>query len=160
MKQLTTFRLILFSLMMFCNLNLFAIDLITDQVVVNVEEAGTLSTKISNTDKYRITNLKIVGKLNDTDFDYIKEVGAGDGKRLKILDLGEALLVSKRDYVSKDNQLPSSAFSGCKNLTNLILPSSIISIGRYAFKGCSSLTSLVIPEGITSIDAYAFEGCI
>lgn len=132
MKQLTTFRLLIVCLMMFCNLNLFAIDLITDQVVVDVEEAGTLSTKISNTDKYRITNLKIVGKLNDTDFAFIKEIGAGDGKRLKILDLGEAVLVCNRDYGSKDNQLPSSAFSDCKNLTNLILPSGLISIGRGA----------------------------
>ena len=51
------------------------------------------------------------------------------------------------------------AFSGCSGLTSVSLPSSVTSIGKYAFSGCSGLTEIVIPEGVTSIEMYAFSGC-
>lgn len=46
------------------------------------------------------------------------------------------------------------AFSGCRNLTSINIPSSVESIGRGAFYGCQNLTSLTIPSGVTSIDTY------
>ena len=52
------------------------------------------------------------------------------------------------------------AFYGCRGLTSVSLPSSLTSIGRYAFYGCSGLTGkLVIPEGVTSIEDYTFQSC-
>ncbi len=51
------------------------------------------------------------------------------------------------------------AFSGCSNLTSIILPNDITSIGGYAFKDCARLTNINIPNSVAQIDGYAFQGC-
>ena len=51
------------------------------------------------------------------------------------------------------------AFWGCSGLTSITIPNSVTSIGREAFEGCSGLTSVTIPNSVTSIDAYAFQSC-
>jgi hypothetical protein len=51
------------------------------------------------------------------------------------------------------------AFSGCSGLTSITIPNSVTSIGEYAFSGCSGLTSVTIPNSVTSIGGSAFSGC-
>ena len=47
-----------------------------------------------------------------------------------------------------------------EELTNLVVPEGVTSIGESAFFGCSGLTGeLVIPEGVTSIGGSAFGRC-
>ena len=53
----------------------------------------------------------------------------------------------------------SYAFSGCSKLTSIAIPDSVTSIGYSAFSGCSSLTSITIPDSVTSIGYSAFYGC-
>ncbi len=50
------------------------------------------------------------------------------------------------------------AFTHCKNLINVTLPSSIKEIGEKAFYG-SGIVSIDIPEGVEGIPQYAFESC-
>ena len=45
-------------------------------------------------------------------------------------------------------------------MTNITIPSSVLTIGEGAFSGCNSLTSITIPNGVTSIGAFAFVYCI
>ncbi|MBR0120298.1 MAG: leucine-rich repeat protein, partial [Clostridia bacterium] len=49
------------------------------------------------------------------------------------------------------------AFGGCSELTGVILPSSVSSIGAYAFSGCSSLQYLHIPSTVNTIGAKIIE---
>ena len=50
------------------------------------------------------------------------------------------------------------AFYG-SNITRVVIPGSIISIGNHAFHGCDSLESVTIGNNVTSIGESAFEGC-
>ena len=52
-----------------------------------------------------------------------------------------------------------SAFSECSNLINVIIPDSVKSIGMDAFYSCDSLTSITIPDSVTSIGDGAFANC-
>ena len=149
-------------------------DLITKQITIQLEKAGTLPDRIGSSKKYQITNLKIIGKINGTDLNMIREMAGRnsegdytDGK-LSVLDLYEAKIVEGGDYYYNDNYynyftsndvIGSYAFSGCSGLTSLTLPAGITEIGFQAFYGCRGLTSLTLPDGITSIGSYAFYGC-
>ena len=44
-------------------------------------------------------------------------------------------------------------------ITKLIIPNNVTSIGNSAFMNCSGLTSIEIPSTVTSIGSYAFQNC-
>lgn len=46
-----------------------------------------------------------------------------------------------------------------KEVKDLVIPSSVTTIGSYAFEGCVGLTSVTIPNSITSIEESAFASC-
>ena len=52
-----------------------------------------------------------------------------------------------------------SAFDGCSSLTSIKIPNSVTTIESAAFSGCSSLTSINIPNSVTSIWSSAFSNC-
>jgi|GEM_PF-4324265 len=55
--------------------------------------------------------------------------------------------------------IPSSAFENNKEITSIILPSSLIEIERWAFQYCTKLTHIKLPEGLKKIERGAFERC-
>ena len=57
--------------------------LLTTQVTIKLDEAGTLPDRIGENQKYLITNLKIVGKINGTDLKFIREMAGRDFNRKK-----------------------------------------------------------------------------
>lgn len=52
-----------------------------------------------------------------------------------------------------------SAFSGCKDLSNINIPDSVKSIGNSAFSGCESLAGISLPSSVSFIGAEAFFDC-
>ena len=150
-------------------------DLITKQITIKLDKAGTLPDRIASSKKYKITNLKIVGEINGTDLKFIREMAGCDydGKetdgKLSILDLSDAKIVeggsayySDRDdgfiYTSND-KLGDYVFFDCSGLTSLTLPSSVTKIGCYALSNCIGLTSLTLPSSVTEIGEHAFLNC-
>ena len=155
-------------------------DLITRQITVKLDEAGTLPDKIGSIKKYKLTNLKIVGEINGTDLRFIREMagkdvnGNGTAGKMATLDLSEAKIVKggdyyysryrstsyvHTDYYTSDDVIGEYAFENCSGLTSVTFPSSVTSIGEYAFSSCSGLTSVTIPSSVTSIGDSAFSGC-
>ena len=77
--------------------------------------------------------------------------------------------------------IPAWAFSGCKNLSSIILPPNVITINDGAFwennfisfeipskvtkldgrvlYGCSALQSIVVPNSLVTISGQTFQGC-
>ena len=45
------------------------------------------------------------------------------------------------------------------NITSVVIPNNVKSIGGYAFGNCTSLTSIVIPSSVTSVGDMAFANC-
>ena len=150
-------------------------DLITKQITIKLDKAGTLPDRIASSKKYKITNLKIVGEINGTDLKFIREMAGCDydGKetdgKLSILDLSDAKIVeggsayySDRDdgfICTSNDKLGDYAFYGCSGLTSLTLPSSVTKIGCYALSSCIGLTSLTLPSSVTEIGEHAFLNC-
>ena len=179
MKKFTFKRQLLFVMLMLLGcLSIQAADdgLITNQVVINLDEPGTLPQKISASDKYRITNLKVKGDINGTDLGFLREMAGQsingidetDGK-LSTLDLSDTNIVGGGEpyfnyegyevYYSEYDKIGMNAFSSCNSLKRLTLPKDITSIEQSAFFGCTGLMSITIPSYVTSISKYAFWGC-
>ena len=169
-----------FMVLMFLLLNCFASyaadeNLITEQITINLTEAGTLPNKIVSSKKNLVTNLKITGEINGTDLRFIREMAGSDvsGSRtlgnLSILDLSEARIVEGGSYYLDDDNghkfttsndiIGKYAFECCTSLTSVNIPSSVIYIGYNAFDGCTSLTSVNIPSSVTAIGYQAFKDC-
>ena len=55
--------------------------------------------------------------------------------------------------------IQSGAFFNCTKLTSITIPGSVTSIGPNAFENCTNLTSITIPGSVTSIGSNVFDGC-
>lgn len=51
-------------------------------------------------------------------------------------------------------------YIGGKLITDLVIPSTVTTIGKSTFEGCTSLTSVVFPASITEINDKAFLDCL
>lgn len=179
MKKFTFKRQLLFVMLMLLGcLSIQAADdgLITNQVVINLDEPGTLPQKISASDKYLITNLKVKGDINGTDLGFLREMAGQSingidetNGKLSTLDLSDTKIVGGGEpyfnyggyetYFTEYNKIGKYAFCSCNNLKRLTLPKDITSIEQSAFFGCSGLTSITIPSSVTAIGKWSFSGC-
>lgn len=131
---------------------------------VYVETQGQLATLLPESDRYRISRLKITGVIGGTDIDVIHDMsenkyGSGTQGRLSKLDLSEARIVGGETYKDvftlEDDEIGNNMFAGCSNLSEIILPQTIVRIGQYAFAD-TKLTSMVVPRDTKYIAGNAF----
>ena len=116
-----------------------------DGKTVTVTEPGTLADLLAGHDKTAITELIVIGPLNNND---IKTLNALPN--LSVLDMEKVNL----------EELPDNAFDRKKSLTSIVLPKTLKIIGKSAFYICEGLTGdLTIPEGVTTIGNGAFAYC-
>ena len=54
------------------------------------------------------------------------------------------------------SEICEGAFTGCSNLSDVVLPSAIKSIRKDAFSSCAKLTTINLPDGVQNVDAKAF----
>ena len=163
--------------------------LITEQIKINVGEAGTLCDRIKSDLKYKITSLKLSGKLNIDDIQYIREMagcyydtkGSKYDGHLEDLDISDVTLIgTDKDvdvyfYTTTNGSTPTGGsfsadlrtpqtlgnglFAYLPMLRSVILPKKVQAIGFETFLMCSQLTSVTLPSDLTAIWGYAFSGC-
>ena len=111
---------------------------------IHVETKGELENELAGYDYANIESLKITGVLNDVDFLFIYRMMPN----LKDLDISEVNITA----------LPTRAFFDSKNVENLILPNTLVTIGEEMFYQ-SKLKTVVIPASVETIGKYAFFQC-
>ena len=123
----------------------FRDGIIRNYVVVHVEKKGELASCIKDTkmSENDITNLKIIGELDESDFQYMREKFS----RLSSLNLSESE-VYENDV---RGVIPANALSGKDRLTHIVFPKYLKVIGSCAFTRCGLIGDLIIPEGVTHI---------
>ena len=88
-----------------------------------------------------------------------------DGRGVKYSKDGRKLLdapgVLSGAYSVKEGTriICNRAFSCCVSLSEIVIPSSVTSIGKGAFSSCNSLSEIVIPSIVTNIGDCAFSTC-
>ena len=139
--------------------------LITQQITVKLDKAGTLLSKIGNSKKYRITNLKVIGDIYGDDVRLLHDMAWQDGN-LSVLDLSEANIVDGGYYYYYDyyyytskNKIGKYFFCDCDKLSKVILPNSVTEICNCAFQNCKGLSSLELPSNLTIMGEAVFENC-
>lgn len=56
-------------------------------------------------------------------------------------------------------KIACEAFEDCKQLTDVVIPSSVTDVNGSAFKNCNILQSAPLPDGLTFLGSDAFYGC-
>lgn len=114
-------------------------------VTVTITEPGELAEKVAEAAGYlqEVNKLVVNGKVGQSDFTSIKSMS-----NLTELDLSGA----------ECQNIPSNLFYENQSIENVILSSTISSIGSGAFYS-STLKAITMPEGLKTIDSGAFHNC-
>ena len=116
------------------------------------------------------------GLIYDVSLDgtYAEVVGyVGTAKQVKIASEYKGLPVANiysKAFYNNDNityvvipdsvtSIGDSAFYNCSSLRSVTIGESVTTIGSSAFYECYSLTSVTIPDSVTTIGDYAFRSC-
>ena len=99
-------------------------------------------------------------KLLETPGELSGAYSVKEGTRI-ICDRAFLWCTSLSDIVipSSVTSIGDNAFSYCDSLLDIVIPSSVTSIGDSAFSYCDSLSDIVIPSSVTSIGDRAFYNC-
>ena len=132
---------------------------------VHVETAGTLENYISANEKEKLIGLKLTGRLNAFDYDFMRTMPVLESVDLAQIDNTTIPASCFKDSKIKTvilplnlEAIPDNAFNSSK-ITSISIPKTVLSIGNYAFYCCYGLGgTLDLPEGLLSIGDHAFAG--
>lgn len=73
--------------------------------------------------------------------------------------IGCTLRYATSDSTFETTAIADGAFEGCGEITQVVIPQNVESIGGNAFQGCSNLTQVVFQGTNTTVADNAFSGC-
>ena len=129
----------------------------------DVFKGGIVEEQSSPIIQFADSNVKAICVTNwDTDGDG----ELSEAEAAAVTDLGEVFKGNKTitsfnelQYFKGLTGINELAFSGCTNLTSVIIPIGVTSIEKCAFFNCTSLNSVIIPNSVISIGSQAFDYC-
>lgn len=86
-------------------------------------------------------------------------------KKESPLVIVNGILIDARDcegevvVPSSVTSIGDGAFRNCSEVTSVMLPERVTHIGQYAFSTCGRLTDITVPKGVMRIGERAFEYC-
>lgn len=92
-------------------------------------------------------------RLYEAGINFLEDVSEIFVRMFDFSDLTELVIPNNITSIGSD------AFYRCKSLSRIDIPDSVTSIGDWAFYRCDSLTSIDIPASVTRIGKNAFFGC-
>ena len=100
-------------------------------------------------------------ELNEAIIDEYGVKYSKDGRKLlkSPRELNGTYSIKRGTKIICDEAFRWRKITGCRFLTDIVIPDSVTSIRDYVFRGCSSLSSLTIPDSVTSIGFGAFRYC-
>ena len=116
--------------------------------IVGIEYVPPVSTFVVDGIYYRVTD--------------VDEVSAIANEEVEAFYTGDVIIpasVTFEEDTFTVTGIESNAFDGCFELTSVVIPNSVETIGEQAFQGCTGLTSVTIGSGVTAIGAKAFNYC-
>ena len=124
----------------------------------------TIPNSITSIGDYAFSGCSSLTSVNITDLEAWCKISCG------ILHASNPLVYAHHLYLNGEEvtdlvipnsvtSIGSSAFAGCSGLTSVIIPNSVTSIGSNAFSNCFSLTSVTIPSSVTTIEIGVFWSC-
>lgn len=133
---------------------------------IHVAIAGTLRKLFSLEELNQYEKIKITGKLNLDDYQFLKLATEVKTLDLSTLDMEEipslSFYGSRLQTVILPEKLlsiPSEAFTQSK-ITTIKIPPFVKEIGEKAFQGCRQLKGdLILPYNLEIVGAHAFENC-
>ena len=148
---------------------LTSINLPQDLVIIEecaFNRCGMITISIPETTEYvgesafsGCTNLQKIN-VDKNNTNYTSVSGILYSKDLKTLIAYPNGYGSEYSIPTTTINIASSAFEGCSDLKNIIIPDSVKSIGEYAFCECSNLTSVIIPDSVNEIGERIFLDCL
>lgn len=138
--------------------------------VIDCPVEGTLKQCVEATGKdiADIRNLKVNGRMNDTDFEFIRnempylqalniyDVTVFGHEALVLWSIHEPTFYSILELRKKEeNRLPNGALRNMKSLSHLVLPEKLISLGERALEsiGLGTNSTLIIPNSVRILSA-------
>ena len=104
--------------------------------------------------------------VKNWDTNYDGELSYEEAEKVRYISVADGFFRNKNiksfdefQYFTNLLTIQSNAFSGCENLSSIILPQNLENIGSYAFEVCYSLASITFPNSVKRIYSSAFHDC-
>lgn len=121
-----------------------------EYVIVDCPEAGKLEEILADKNYAKIKNLKVTGKVNKLDFDFMRD-------KMTLLQSLNMKEVKIEAYGGHDeDEIPHYAFQNKSTLVRFVFPQKLRIIGAWAFHGTNLSGTLSLPEGVEIIEDHAF----
>lgn len=136
--------------------------------VENIRKNAFVRTAISNTSIF--TKVKVVGEAAFVGCPNLQEVSLpslttlekrafASSSVVKVVDLGRITQIGSNDGWNATYHY-YGVFDGCDSLTEVILPSTLTTIGSGTFYNCKSITKMVNINRVSKIYTAGLQGCL
>lgn len=133
------------------SLDLSDATIITDTAAACTFDAKKINYWVTKNGKtYRFNN------ITDAEWKEFCSLGENDTQGAKVVKAGDRYWVSFKTF---NYSLGPNTFDGCENLERLILPKNTRFISRWAFSACRRLKEITIPSAVSTLVANTFNDC-